>query len=299
MNINQNPDNDSVPVGTDVDVTPTGDEPTIDIDSQESKPEATVIDFDPKQWPLTYKGKQVYPKDKTHFVNLAQKGWSYEDRLGALTEQEKALAEREAQLDELENLQKLAVAWKANPAFVQRIQEIYNESLNQPQDEVTGEDNKDIDAKIQSAVNQILQPKLQKIDQYEEKIAQEDADRNVAVEISQLKQEYSTNDWETKNAEGKTLIDEIIQYALDNKLDSYPLDHVYRVYMFDTVRDNTQAETLKAEQDANIRKKKAGIVTDSGTQPISSEPKKVNVRDINYNDVAKYALKSGKLTTAD
>lgn len=290
MDVNKGINDDAVPAGSDVNASNlTGDE--IVVDDTPVQQGTPVSDFDPKPWALKYRGTTVYPKDRDHLVNLAQKGYSYDTNLATLKKQEQALAEREAGITNLDEVRKLAEAFDANPQFKQFLMQKYQEILNGGGTEQ--KDGEDIVGKLKPTIESMVKPYLSEIEQYKESLAQGEADRGVSVEIEQLKQAYPRQNWSAKDEEGKTLMDRIIQYSLDTDLPT--LKSAYRDYMFDTIQENTKADTLKQEAENTVKATKAGIVQDSGSQSSARGPRKVNVKDMSWNDAAKFALDSGIL----
>jgi hypothetical protein len=241
--------------------------------------QASTDDFNPQQWTLKFRGKDITPKDRQHLVNLAQQGYSYSQRAEELKRREEELTSQAAQYDKYKQL---AEAFQANPQLQQRIMQMYSETQQEQ-----GKDNKQSGQELAA-----LQPYLQKVETLEQRLQaydQKAADDELKAEFDKLVSSHE-EDWETPNEEGHTLRWEILNHAHKNNF--YSLESAYRDFMWDTVQNRTKADTLKKQAEVRRKQAKEGVVASKVTQsppPSSGGP---NFRGMSYDQIANHVLQN-------
>ncbi len=234
--------------------------------------------FNPQEWGYKYKGQVIYPKDRNHLITLAQQGHMAAQRMAELNKFREELDNRGKQY---EPLQQLDEVFKKNPKFAQRIWDLYQRA-QAGEDVINGSDGGDnpVFGQITQQV-QSVQAKLQKIEEEKE-------DQALEREIESLKTRHKDHEWGIDEGDG-TLEFRIMKHAHDNGFNT--LESAYRDLMWDSVRTNTEASTLKAAKENRIAEKKAGVIDKSGSGAKPASKGGVNVRDLSYNQIAAEALK--------
>lgn len=255
-------------------------EPTlsdIPLEGQSQEPQAeepvsqpNQTDFDAQQWALNYKGQQLFPKDRDHLINLAQKGHSFEQNQEALNKERKDI---EALQNQYAPYKEMDETLRANP-------QMYNELLA-----------------LQQKYSQQGQPQQQDPNfQYNEKIntmeatlkqmQQESADRQVDEALKNLQTQYPHENWNMDDGTG-TLGDKVIRTALDKGITD--LSDAYKILQFsqNALRGEQQASKQLAEKTkANHR---AGYVQNGVPASNSKAPRQINVSDVSYGELGNMA----------
>jgi hypothetical protein len=251
--------------------------------------------FDPKQYPIVFRGDTRYPKDRQHITTLMQQGWAYSTRAQEMAAKEQEL---KAQEQEFVELKKLATAFETNPALKERIMGLYQEVLSGVKqartegDQQAATDGNDLLKKLEPMLNERLAPfqkATQELTELQQSIAVEKAQKELDSEVEKLKSTYKDDDWTTPDETGHDLLWQVEKIAYDKNLS---LDESYRLYRFDHLRTQTEAATLKKAQEERIANKKRGVV-DVGTSASSGVQRSQGYdgKGKNWNEVAADALK--------
>jgi len=250
--------------------------------SQEPQPQQATPPTDgaPEWWKpdlfkLKYRGSEVSPKDYQHAVNLMQKGWSYEQ----------AMAEVKSGREELEGLrqkygsyEKLDEAFRKNPAFAQRIQQMYLEAQQQRQGQPQ--------YPAQQYHNQQLAPELtQKIEEFEQFKTQwqnEQADNTIRGEIDTLKGRYPGENWDGMTETGFTFLRDVLKHAHDNRFPT--IEAAYRDYTFDRVANNAKMQGAEYAAQQRQRQVQRGVVS-TGSQKPANAPPPIDVSNMSYDEI--------------
>ncbi len=231
--------------------------------------------WDPKPWELKYNGQAVYPKDQNHLKMLAQKGWSYEQKMADLNRQQGTWEEERQQFEKLKPYQELDKMFQSNPAFARQILALKEQYANgQPQD------NQQADALHP------LQQKVEELETWKQTLAEKAANDNLEKDKTSLRDKFKDQDWESIDQDGYTLMQRVMKHALETK--TYDINRAFRDLMFDEMqlRASTQgrAQAGQAIQQAH----RAGIV--EGGKPSPQAPVKPwSPTGKSWNDVGKEA----------
>lgn len=237
-------------------------------------------EFDVQQWGLKYKGQDVYPTDRNHLVNLAQKGWGYERAMEQINQERRQMQEMQTQLQTYKQLDE---AMKQNPDFANYLWQQAN-AYTQNQ---TGQETLDDEQPLDPRVNE-LQQKLSEVEQWRRQIQEKEADQQLESEINKLRQKYADQPWDVDDGNG-TLMQRLLQHAYENNLSS--LETAYRDYMFDHVAVNSKAKTLKQEKERRQSDHRNGVVnTTSGIPAPSNANGNGYSRGDDYDDLVNKAL---------
>lgn len=233
----------------------------------------------PDLFKLKYRGSEVSPKDYGHAVNLMQKGWSFEQAMSQLKRERE---EFDATRGKYSQYEKLDEAFAKNPAFKQKILDMYREHHDggaQPQrsnaavaNAVAG------DPAFQQILSEVGNIK-KAVEQWQE----EKADESVQVEMRELRGKHPTVNWDQITESGHTLMWDILNHAHSNKLPS--LATAFRDYMFDTMTTNAKmqgAEQVAKQRQENARK---GIVSTGSNKPVAPRPS-TDVRQMSYDQIS-------------
>jgi hypothetical protein len=235
--------------------------------------------WDGTQWAFEQKGQKIIPRDRNELIMWASRGRDYSQRTAELKQK---AAEMQRMEQEYGQYKQLAQAFETNPTFKQQIFDLYAKSQNNtatPQEERT-----------LAQLPPEIQAKLAQVDEIKsefEKIKEEKEDQLLESDINTLKGKYKA-DWDTDNGEG-TLLHKIMQKAIETGLS---LEDCYKLLNYDTIRTNTEAETMKALANKQIDDKKKGIVASPyGVKPA---PASIDPTKLNYNKLAEAALAEWK-----
>lgn len=248
-------------------------------ESTESSAEKAARDF-----VLKYKGEEI-PLDSEKALAFAQKGYDYEKKMREFKVQKKMyeqeLEQERAKYNELAEINEFA---KQNPAFEQLIQREWAKVQSGQQIEVAPEDKVSI---LESRLNQVLD----KLESQEKHISlQKQAEMEAAQEtaIEKYKEKYSDFDWETKDDNGATLEDRIMQNMIDKGIKDFEImaDHVLKTEQL--ARQQMEAKRKIGKQIQYTAKHGLGRVTDQSQQRLE---KAKNVRSKSYDDLVAESLK--------
>jgi len=236
---------------------------------QQPNPEVQAPEFDAQQWGYKFKGKDYFPTDRNHLINLAQKGHSFESRMEALNKQQgefDGLKEKYGQYEELDNL------FQGNPEFQSAVMKLRQQHLSGEQ-ETPG-----IDPKVSQ--------ELDELKRWRETETSRREDEKLQSEIDKMKADHPDHDWNTDSGEGE-LWKQILMHAQDKGIDK--LESAYRDFHYDSLAVQAKAQALKQNADQKQKMSKAGIVQ-GGTPTAKPAAQGVNVSDLSYNDLKNKAL---------
>lgn len=241
-----------------------------------------VPQFNPQEWALNYKGQQVMPKDRDHLVNLAQKGWSYEQAMEQINREKQEFARQQGEISRYIELDK---AMKADPQFANSLYNFireYNEGGGQ-QGEKLQQNQQDNPEFVQ------LRQELEDLKSWKQQNLLERAQEQIDSELANLAQRYPNYDWQSDTGSG-TLAYRLLKHAHDNNF--VDLHTAFKDLMFDEVSKQTKFDTLKQQKEVQQRQAKQGVVQTGS--PASVAPKKPAAYSSgdSYNDLYKKALNS-------
>jgi hypothetical protein len=288
--LNQGGNEDAVPFGDDsisLNEAATPEEENIDIAASQTEEtgESQVPEFNPQHFPLKFRNKTIYPKDRDEAIKWLQQGYGYENKMGALNQRSQELDNRAGRYEQMDQLIKL---FEENPEFQEYINKYVNKQIagQQPGGEETQgqQQTPDIQSLIEQAVTAKVRP-------YTESLEKQQADGELDKEESALRAKYENVNWDEKDENGHTLMWDVMKHAFDNNFPS--LVSAYHDMSYSSISENAAAEALKKNTEEKQRQAKDGIVTSGGTQP-SDKPRSVNIRDKSYNDLSAIAVSEMK-----
>lgn len=236
--------------------------------------EQPVNDFDPKAWGYKYRGQEIYPKDRNHLITLAQQGHMASQRMAELNARAKELDSMQKQFDPYKQLDEV---FQKNPKFAQKIWDLYQKAQ-------AGED---VTADVQdNGLGAIVQD-INGIKTEFQKLKEEKEDQALEREIETLKTAHSDHEWGIDEGDG-TLEKRILKHALDGGFSS--LESAYRDMMWDSVRTNTEAKTLKQAAQNRVAEKKAGVIDKGGSAQRPQQNNSQSVRGMSWNKIAEAAI---------
>lgn len=241
----------------------------------------------PDLFKLKYRGSEVSPKDYNHAVQLMQKGWSYEQ---AMTEVKAQKQEYEANKAKYSQYERLDDAFKKNPAFANRIQQMYLESQGGAQQQPQGQQG--VQAQQQNFAPEVMQ-KLQEFDQFRAKWEESQADGAVQQEITDMRSKFPDEKWDVVTETGFTFMRDVLKHALDNRFPN--LLAAYRDYTYDRVANNAKMQGAEQVAQQRQRQVRQGVIASGAPRPSAAKPS-VDVSRMSYDDLTEIAKKEVGLT---
>lgn len=249
---------------------PTADEPVVE--------QTGANDF-----VLKYKGKEI-SLDPDKARSYAQKGYDYETKMRDFKVQkkmyEKEIEEQKQKYGELAEINEFA---KQNPAFEQLIQREWAKIQSGQQLEVAPEDKVTL---LESRLNQVLD----KLESQEKQLTfRQQAEMEAAQEtaIESYKSKYSDFDWESKDENGATLEDRIMQNMIDKGVKNFEImaDHVLKNELL--AKQQMEAKRQIGKQIQHSNKHGLGQVTKTSQQKAQ---KAKDVGSKSYDDLVAEGL---------
>lgn len=236
---------------------------------------------------LKYRGSEVTPRDYNHAVQLMQKGWSYEQAMAQVNAQKQEI---ESQKQAYEQYAKLDKAFKENPAFAQRIQQMYAESMGMAQ----ANQQQQQQMQQQYAIPPQLSQELSQMRQF---IAQEQerrADSEVQQEIQSLKSQFSNEQWDAVTETGHTFLYDVLNHAKENRFPN--LMAAYRDYTYDRVANNARMQGVQQAAQQRQQQVRRGVIGAASPKPPASVKPEYNP-NMSYDDIVAQAKKQLNLVT--
>lgn len=246
------------------------DTPTENVEGQIETPQ--VPTWNPKEWALKFKGKEIYPKDRNYLITLAQKGYGAERLVEDINKERLSMNEMKGKYSRYEQLEK---ALGENPQLQQKIWEMVQNG------NITNEDQ-------QSAIPPELLKEIEGLKKFKDQILTDRADRDLRDETDKLKNDYPNYDWQSDEGYG-TLEDRIKKYALDNNI--YSLKSAFRDMMFDQHEQNSKADALKKQKEQEALQKKKGIIMSDSKTGTPKSQGNFDPSRLDYNAIARMAIK--------
>jgi hypothetical protein len=253
---------------------------------QQSDVQATQPIWNGKEYALKYRGGEVVPESREKLINWAQLGYSYDQRAASLKAKEQEISQLQQRYAELE---RLSQNFETNPQFKQSVLDLYYKSMgNQVQGQVVQQGQGQAGDNLSA-----FQPYLKKIDDLQsrfESYENHQADVRLNEEIESLKSKYKDIDWNTPDVNGRTLLDDVKKES--HRMDGIPLEAAFRNLYWDQMQAKIKADTLKAQADEAIAKKKKGVVASAegstgGQVPVQNN----NSRGRNpYDNIARQTI---------
>jgi hypothetical protein len=251
--------------------------------SQDSQSEPQVEQVGDK-FVLNYKGKEI-ELDPDKARNYAQKGYDYEKKMRDFKVQKKLyeqeLEQEKSKYGELAEINEFA---KQNPAFEQLIQREWAKIQSGQQLEVAPEDKVTL---LESRLNQVLD----KLESQEKQLTmRQQAEMEAAQEtaIESYKGKYSDFDWDSKDENGATLEDRIMQQMIDKGVKDFEImaDHVLKTELL--AKQQMEAKRQIGKQIQHSNKHGLGRVTSKSQQQKTETAK--NIRSKSYDDLVAEGL---------
>jgi hypothetical protein len=261
---------------------PVSNEQTGDVgsqNSQEGQQQDTSQNWNPQEWALQFKGQQIYPKDRQHLVNLAQKGYSYETSMEQVNQERERIARLQGEYKRYEQLDE---ALKTNPGFAQQLWGYINNLQNQNKDQQNQE------SELPPQFQQV-QSELEELKSWKNQYAEQQASQAIDNELSQLASKYSQYDWQSDDGTG-SLAYKVLKHAHDNNI--LNLNSAFRDLMFDQSQQQTKLNTLKQQKEQTQKLHREGVVQSSGASTSQPMKKSGYSSQDTYGDLAQKALAS-------
>lgn len=232
---------------------------------------------------LNYKGKEI-ELDSEKAKAYAQKGYDYETKMRDFKVQKKLyeqeIEKQKSQYGELAEINEFA---KQNPAFEQLIQREWAKIQSGQELQVAPEDKVTI---LESRLNQVLE----KLNSQEQQLtARQQAEMEAAQEtsIEKYKETYKDFDWDTKDENGATLEDRIMQNMIDKGVKDFEImaDHVLKNELL--ARQQMEAKKKIGKQLQHNAKHGLGKVTSTSQQKTT---KAQNIGSKSYDDLVAEGL---------
>lgn len=239
------------------------------------------------EYALNFRGKQIVPENKDKLINWAQLGYSYDKRAAGLKEREEAL---KAQEQQIQQYKQLSEAFEKNPMFQKQIMDLYHQSQLQQGQQQPGQQQ---GQQVPPEQMQYLQPILQQQQQLQQKLQQYEAyqaDQQLQQEIDTLASKYADQEWGVPNEDGVTLEQEVLQHS--HKLGGVPLETAYRDLMFEHMKTQTSAETLKKQAEQKQAQTRQGVVGTSAAPP-KAQPRSLDYGNMSYDEIARSVISNG------
>lgn len=289
--------------GQQPDTEPTGETGQTTTTQDQDRQQATQPDgqtspawWKPDLFQLKYRGTTVSPRDYKHAVSLMQKGWSYESAM-AEVKREKEQFEKEVETNKRrwEQYERLEDAFRQNPAFAQRIQQLHAESMaaaqqgagqQQPQYQQQGYPQ-------DPRVSQLLQ-QMQGLSQWREQAEAQQADTEIAHEIEAVRAQFPMVQWDVASESGNSLLYDVIVHARDGRFPS--IMAAARDYLFDTIQANAKMQGAEQVAQARQRQVRQGVVGTGAPKPAAA-PSPVDIRNMDYDQITSLAKQEHGIRT--
>ena len=233
---------------------------------------------------ITHKGKEI-TLDTDKARSFAQQGYDYSKKMHQLRVDRKLFEqETEKTRNELKELQEINAFAKENPAFEQLIQREWAKIQAGGELQVSPEDKNMI---LESRLNQVLERlNAQEKDIAARQTAEIEAKQEGAIES--YSQKHSDFDWNTKDENGATLEDRIMQAMIDKGVKDFEImaDHVLKKELM--VKEAMQAKEQVAKKIQTAHKKGLGTITDKSQLAAKTAE---NVSAKSYDDLVAEGLK--------
>lgn len=248
------------------------------VNTRGQQPNAQPV-WNGQEYALNFRGKQIVPRDKDHLLRLAQQGYSYETRAQDLARRENEIKSQSERYSQLAQLQQ---AFETNPILQQRILQMYQEAMSgQSQDQSGG-------VQQDNGIYNTLLDKYQTLEQKLGSYEAQQADAALDNEIKSLQSKYQRNDWNQIDENGSTLTQALLKRAYD--LGGVPLETAYRDLMWESNQQAVQSEVLKKQAQTRQAQTRAGVVSTGNVASRPPAQPQVDLRSMNYNDIARMAL---------
>lgn len=248
-----------------------------------------------EEYLLKVNGKEV-KANRDQVVEWAQMGYNYPQRAAELKKQQddwqKQVHEREGQFKQFEQkyspyMQVDEYAQK-NPQWWAQVQQAFQQKSN-------GTESPAEISRLKQEIMQEIMPVKEFIQQTQTKeqsakIEKEDA--QLANEVESIRKQYPNIDFNTRDADGRSLEMKILLHASEMGLDGSKPGHfraAFRDYYHDNIVSRAQ-ETAKQTVSKQVQKQtKLGILGES-SKPTKGLQVATNVRSKSYNDLVQEAL---------
>lgn len=277
----QEPSTEDQPVDQSQDAAADQQKPQQTPQSQDQQaPEGNPQWWKPDLFKLKYRGQSVSPRDYNHAKDLMQQGWSYKQAMSEVNRQKQDLEQTKSRYSQYETLDQ---AFKTNPAFAQKIWQMYQEAQQGGQQ---AQGSQTLDPQYQQLFQQFsgVQEKLKKWEESQ-------ADQEVNHEVQDLKAKFPTVQWDSVTESGHTLIWDVINHAYTTKFPS--LLAAARDYLWDSMQSTATMQGAQQVAQARAKQVKAGVVGQGG-KPGAPQTSSKSIKDMSYDDLTEMALKELK-----
>jgi hypothetical protein len=252
-------------------------------DSATETPEPVVEQTGENQFVLKHKGKEI-ALDPEKAKAYAQKGYDYETKMREFKVQKKLyeqeIEKQKSMYGELAEINEFA---KQNPAFEQLIQREWAKIQSGQDIPVAPEDKVTL---LESRVNQLVE-KLESQEQQNSLRKQAEMEAAQETQIESYKSKYSDFDWDSKDENGATLEDRIMQNMIDKGVKDFEImaDHVLKTELL--ARQQMEAKKKIGKQIQHANKHGLGQITKTSQQKTS---KAKDIGNKSYDDLVAEGL---------
>jgi hypothetical protein len=234
---------------------------------------------------LKHKGKEVVIDDEQKYNMYAHKGYDYEQKMHQFKVdrklREKEWADKEAQYRELEQINTYA---KENPAFEQLIQREWAKVQAGGQVQVAPEDRVQV---LEARLNQVLDKlENQGKDLEARRVAEMESKQEMAIDS--YKEKNADFDWGTKDEQGASLEDRIMQEMVDKGVRDFEIMADYVLKQERLARKELEAKEAVAKDIQKANKLGLGKVTKKSQLGVK---KSEDIANKSYDDLVGESLR--------
>jgi hypothetical protein len=237
--------------------------------------------FVPTDWAINYKGQKVLPKDRQHLINMAQKGYDYNQTMAQLKREREEFERVRGSYKPYEDMD---ARFQKDPKFKAALMSWVAEYNSRLAGGMGGEEG-GAGMQIPPEVMQ----KLEQLERFQQETTQRNADEALQREIRELRDNYKHVDFDADTDGEGNLMRKIIKHAHDNNIAN--LKTAYRDYMYDADTTNARADALRrAEAERAERARQGKVAGGSAPKAPVTDGDKYRSGDT-YADIEAKALK--------
>lgn len=238
--------------------------------------------WDGNQFTLKYRGNPYVPKSRDDLINLAQRGFSYNQELERFNKErtgfQTTIKDLEGRVSKYDEFDKIL---KANPALADQIVNMFQQVQSGGQFSQPGQQGGGMDMRL---VNDLMN-RISALETSSTEYENQRYDNILQQSIQELRTNHPEHNWDQDEGNGN-LEKQILQFALDNNITN--LEHAYRAMMWDSNNANAKGEALKKAAAARQQATRSGIVQNGGGG--GPQPGPAYQHGDSYNDLGRKML---------
>jgi hypothetical protein len=232
--------------------------------------------WDPKPWEFTWKGQKILPENQDKLKQWAAQGYDYAQRMELLKqERENYKTELEKKFEPYKKYDEINQYVQKDPEWWAHVEQSWNDRLQSEDPTIR---------RVKSLLEQELAPVKEILTQKEQEAQQariSEEDQRLSQDIKSIREKYADLDFDTPDADGKSLEHKVIEYGAKNNIPTFKA--AFLDFYHDQLEKMWEARGREAISKDAAKRQKLGLSGKPQTPKAKTDD--YDVRGKSHNDL--------------